>query len=394
MSQKMKTSELIPHKDNDFFFDDIAGEAWQEFIDSIKTSGVIEPIVVTQNKVIISGHQRVRACKTLGIDEIEAEVRIIDSEDEILKQLIETNIRQRGIGNTNPVKFGRCIKELERIYGIKNGGDRKSEENNLPLKSQEDLARELGITDVTLRNYKLLAEMIPEIQTLVETGIVTPTTARAIVKKLPEFQQRELAKQFAEKGEKVTGKEASEEIEKIKSELEDAQEENKTLREANKDLEEERDYLQFQIQEMEEAEPKTIIPDDYEELKKKAKKASAFESDYKKEQSKVLEKQNEILRLQDEIEELKRGSGEGVDSANISENVFYFCAICNNFISNVGGLVWLTERIADMPEREKDLFLKAARSFNDWSQVFKDNLERSLENGQTRTDTGVPLLTD
>ena len=173
MSQKMKTLELIPHKDNDFFFDDITGEAWQEFIESIKTSGVIEPIVVTQNKVIISGHQRVRACKTLGIDEIEAEVRIIDSEDEILKQLIETNIRQRGIGNTNPVKFGRCLKELERIYGITHGGDRtESRENNFPLKSQEDLARELGITDVTLRNYKLLAEMIPELQTLVETGIV------------------------------------------------------------------------------------------------------------------------------------------------------------------------------------------------------------------------------
>jgi len=56
------------------------------------------------------------------------------------------------------------LKELERIYGIHNGGDRKSEENNLPLKSQEDLARELGITDVTLRNYKQLADMIPEIQ--------------------------------------------------------------------------------------------------------------------------------------------------------------------------------------------------------------------------------------
>lgn len=34
------------------------------------------------------------------------------------EDLIETNIRQRGIGNPNPVKLGRCIKELERIYGI------------------------------------------------------------------------------------------------------------------------------------------------------------------------------------------------------------------------------------------------------------------------------------
>lgn len=31
------------------------------------------------------------------------------------------NLRQRGIGNPNPVKLGRCIKELERIYDIHQG---------------------------------------------------------------------------------------------------------------------------------------------------------------------------------------------------------------------------------------------------------------------------------
>ena len=121
MSQQFKVSELIPYKDNDYFFDDIKGEAWQAFIDSIKTSGVIEPIIITQDKVIVSGHQRVRACKALGIEEIQGEVRLFDSEDELLKQIIETNIRQRGIGNPNPVKLGRCFKELERIYGVHQG---------------------------------------------------------------------------------------------------------------------------------------------------------------------------------------------------------------------------------------------------------------------------------
>ena len=328
MSQKMKTLELIPHKDNDFFFDDITGEAWQEFIESIKTSGVIEPIVVTQNKVIISGHQRVRACKTLGIDEIEAEVRIIDSEDEILKQLIETNIRQRGIGNTNPVKFGRCLKELERIYGITHGGDRtESRENNFPLKSQEDLARELGITDVTLRNYKLLAEMIPEIQTLVETGIVTPTTARAIVKKLPEFQQKELAKQFAEKGEKVTGKKASEEIEKIKSKLEDAQEENKILKDANKYLGEQRDYYQQMYKDEREKEPLKIEvpPADYESLKARIKELEESESNSGSEELEAL-KQQTIINAKMELADFVRKYS---DICNVRE-------LLNNCLNGLG----------------------------------------------------------
>ena len=37
----------------------------------------------------------------------------------LLSDLLETNIRQRGIGNTNQRKMGLCIKELDRIYGIR-----------------------------------------------------------------------------------------------------------------------------------------------------------------------------------------------------------------------------------------------------------------------------------
>ena len=137
----------------------------------------------------------------LGIDEINAEVRIFDSEEEILKCLIETNIRQRGV-MPNPVKYGRCIAELEKLYGIRDGSAGKVglESNNFTPnsdpKTEEEFAEVLGVTRQTLQNYKALADMIPEIQTLVETKIVTPTTARAIIKKLPEFQQKELAELY------------------------------------------------------------------------------------------------------------------------------------------------------------------------------------------------------
>lgn len=104
---------------------------------------------------------------------------------------IVTNIRQRDIGNPNPMKLGRCIKELERIYRIKNGGSGfygnqycKNEElgnNFVAPKTQEDLAKELGITVQSINNYKKLTEMIPELEELVDTGIATPTTAFVII---------------------------------------------------------------------------------------------------------------------------------------------------------------------------------------------------------------------
>ena len=84
------------------------------------------------------------------------------------------------------------------------------------------------------------------------------------------------------------------------------------------------------------------------------------------------------MQLENELHELKMATKEGLDTSNLSENVFYFCMMCNNFVGNVGGLVWLTDRIADMPEKEKEMFLKAANSFKDWALVFSENLERSM----------------
>lgn len=100
------------------------------------------------------------------------------------------SIRQRGVGNPNAVKLGRCIKELERIYGIRNGGDRKSEETKLPLKSQGELAEEFDMSKVQLRKYKSLADLIPELQDAVQSGKVTTTTAMGFVKKLSEEEQK------------------------------------------------------------------------------------------------------------------------------------------------------------------------------------------------------------
>lgn len=177
--QLMKIEELIPHPRNSEFFDDMSGDKWKEFLESIKTSGVIEPVVITQDKVIVSGHQRVRACKELGIAEILAEVKVYDDEDAILKDLLETNIRQRGTIGGSSVKLGRRIREIERIYGIHNGGNDKVTRtaNGETGLSQEDLARQLGISVDTLQRAKSLPTLPVEIQELVEQGKISPSTA-------------------------------------------------------------------------------------------------------------------------------------------------------------------------------------------------------------------------
>ena len=120
-------------------------------------------------------------------------------EDYLIKQLlIETNIRQRGIGNPNPVKLGKCIKELERIYGIQHGatsfqGNQHSEVTPKisETPTQEQLSDMIGISVDTLSNYKKLTELVPELQDWVETGILAPTTAIALVKSMSTDKQEE-----------------------------------------------------------------------------------------------------------------------------------------------------------------------------------------------------------
>lgn len=190
--QFINVNDLKPHPRNTEFFDDMAGEKWEEFLESVRTSGIIEPVVITQDSVIVSGHQRVRACKELGIKQVVCDMKKYESDDEILKDLIETNVRQRGSVGGSAKKVGMRIKELERLYGISHGGNQyKKVKSNKSLKytTQEQLATYLNMSVDTLQNYKTLSTINSKLDFLLTNGIITKTTALYIIKKLTNEQQ-------------------------------------------------------------------------------------------------------------------------------------------------------------------------------------------------------------
>lgn len=101
---------------------------------------------------------------------------------------LETNIRQRGDVGGSAKKVGLRIKEIERIYGIEKGNNQHSSLPNNSVSSQSDIAAQMGISVDTLQNYKMLADMIPELSDLVDTCIVTKTTALAMMRVLFPWQ--------------------------------------------------------------------------------------------------------------------------------------------------------------------------------------------------------------
>lgn len=91
---------------------------------------------------------------------------------------------QRGVGNINPLKMAKCIRELERIKGIKHGNNQHSRMlQNANSTTQSDLAEQLHMTQDKLIRYKSLLNLIPELQDLVETGELKASIGYTVLSK-------------------------------------------------------------------------------------------------------------------------------------------------------------------------------------------------------------------
>lgn len=204
-AQLLAVDSLSPHPRNNDFFDDITGGKWDEFLESVKASGIIEPLVITQNKVVVSGHQRLRACKELGIRNVYCIVRTYKSEDEILRDLIETNIQQRGTISSSKKKQALIIQTLERIYGIQTTGRPKNSVNLTefpdkeltsppPPRTKAQLAEALGLSLEQYATAKAVLPLIPDLQDMIDEGNLPATLARHLLARLSEQEQLELVK--------------------------------------------------------------------------------------------------------------------------------------------------------------------------------------------------------
>ncbi len=196
MLKLLDVSQLTPHPLNNYFFDDIEGEKWEEFLSSIQKNGVINPLVVTPKYVIISGSQRTRGCIASGIQKVWCYVCDFGSEDMEILALIESNIRQRGVINFPSVKLGRIINELERIYGIadRKGGPSTGANGTGSPTTKANLREKLGLEKTTVLRSKVLSSMPEPCEELLENGVFSVRTATDVIAKLSPEEQVELFK--------------------------------------------------------------------------------------------------------------------------------------------------------------------------------------------------------
>jgi len=152
----------------------------QELAQSIKTNGVIQPIVVRRmgdRFQIIAGERRWRAAKLAGLLRVPIAVRDVGpgQERSLLQIALIENIQRE---NLNPIEEALAYRRLADEFQLK----------------QEEIATAVGKDRASVANFLRLLKLPEEIRSEVATGRLSMGHARALLALTDEGQQRGTAR--------------------------------------------------------------------------------------------------------------------------------------------------------------------------------------------------------
>jgi ParB family chromosome partitioning protein len=177
---------------------DMRPESLGELADSIKSRGLVQPILVrplprpnpseSQRYEIIAGERRWRAAQMAGLAEIPAVIRDVPDEAAVEMALIE-NIQREDL---NPLEEARALLRLVEEFGL----------------THQAAAEAVGRSRAAVSNLLRLMELTDEVKELLETRRIEMGHARALLGLTGKRQQIEVASLVAKKGLSVRDTEA------------------------------------------------------------------------------------------------------------------------------------------------------------------------------------------
>jgi ParB family transcriptional regulator, chromosome partitioning protein len=177
---------------------DMREESLQELADSIKSQGLVQPILVrpvgvrgageSQRYEIIAGERRWRAAQLAGLAEIAAVIRNVPDEAAVAMALIE-NIQREDL---NPLEESRALQRLIDEFGL----------------THQSAAEAVGRSRAAVSNLLRLMELADEVKELLEQRSIEMGHARALLGLTARRQQIEVAHLVAKKSLSVRDTEA------------------------------------------------------------------------------------------------------------------------------------------------------------------------------------------
>jgi ParB/RepB/Spo0J family partition protein len=186
---KRSPKDLQPHPRQAEFFGDMRGGAFAELVASIKDESLHQPIEITPGDVVIDGHQRLRAAKELGLEEIEVWVRDdLEDEDAIDRRHIEANATRRQLGRLDQARLIKALYAIERRRTGRPDGAARGD-------TRDRIARRFGLDGRTAQRWMNVLETPREVQDACSAGKL-PMTQAEKVGRLPEAEQELIAGQI------------------------------------------------------------------------------------------------------------------------------------------------------------------------------------------------------
>lgn len=204
--ENISLDSIIPKEDQPRkYFDD---EALKELADSIRTNGIIQPIILRKqvNKYqIVAGERRWRAAKSIGLKEIPAIIRDLDEVDVAKISLIE-NIQRE---NLNPIEEAIAYKNLMDNYDL----------------TQEELGKAVGKSRTYVSNSIRLLNLDDSIIKLIEEGKLSSGHGKVLLGIKDKKEQIDTAKKIIDFGLNV--RDTENEVRNTKSKTKDKKGKNK-----------------------------------------------------------------------------------------------------------------------------------------------------------------------
>lgn len=161
--EKIRPFDNHPFQVND---DD---ELMQQTIDSIMQVGVLNPVIVRPMEdggyQMVSGHRRLRACELAGIATIPAIARELN-DYEAVHLMVDSNIQRENILPSERAKAYRMKMDALKHQG--KAAKQTSSQIGTKLRTDEQIAREVGSSRNQVQRFIRLTELLPELLDMVD----------------------------------------------------------------------------------------------------------------------------------------------------------------------------------------------------------------------------------
>lgn len=147
----------------------IDDEKMQELVESIKTNGVLTPVLVRplgmDTYEMISGHRRMHAAKLAGLEKIPTIIREM-TDDEAVICMVDSNVQREEL-----LPSEKAFAYKMKMEAMKRSAGRPSKENmgqNVPYLTTDVIGETEGISGRQVKRYIRLTELIPDLLELVD----------------------------------------------------------------------------------------------------------------------------------------------------------------------------------------------------------------------------------